>query len=435
MSRFRLFILFLLVGIFSIGVLIWYFFFITPQVSPTLGGTNNPLPSNSLPARFEFITKYFSNDVPSSESTTTVTTQAEIPLRQVWKAPATGQTLVFIPIIKEVDATSTVVTKATTTIIAIKKSVRATSTILMFVDKTTGYVYGDELEIAKTYQITNTTLPGIYDAYLFNNAKQILLRYLDADGKNIISIIATIPNVPIQGSPLPLINISYLPQNVSSVAVSASSNKISYLVAGASGSSIYTITNNGQTLTATSPFSEWNLSYGGEQLFATSKASAYTEGSTVLIPSFTRIIGDKTGLTSLPSKKGPIINSMWGNGGLVTYLFSGNGTTLVLPIKTLSVKCVWDSGLFAVCGVPNTIPNSSEGLPDDWYQGTVSFNDSLVLVDTEKGNTYPIYSFDEGVGEMDITHLVVSSDRTLISFIRKQNGTLWLLNTNLLPQG
>lgn len=423
----RLLLLFVVTSLFAIIVLVWYFFFTTPKQAPTLGTPNNTI--DSFPSsRFQFITDYFSNDEDPTENTTTteVTEKTAQVLTQIWDKPTTGQTFVSTISLREIVSTSTV---GTSTKISVKLT-QSTSSVLLFVDRVSGYVYSHNLENGETMQISNSTIPGVYDAFIFNKGKQILIRYLDADRTTIISIVATIPVVKINGTPLPLENITYLPKNISSVSVSASSEKISFLVPSSFGSSFYTITTKGQTLTASSPFSEWSLTYGGEQLFATSKPSAYVEGQTVLIPSFTLVVGGKTGLMSTPSSFGSLIHSMWSSRGLASFLTIG-GETRVLSEKTISSKCA-DGKNFFICGVPKTIPSSlGEGLPDEWYQGGIMFSDSIVLVDAKTGDIYPLFDFDANQ-PTDITHPISSKDSSLFGFIRKQDGSLWLLRINLI---
>lgn len=440
----RLIILFLIAGVtlFAIGVVVWFFFF----SSPTNGKIDQPgggLPSarNNQP-RSNFILG--NNDTNTSSSETVVTPAHELPLVKVWDKPTAGETFASIVTLEEVFATTTIkrpkgtkVSSSTPTEILVKKTIRSTSTLLMFVDRTTGYVYGYNKTSDAPYQISNTTIPGVYDAYIFNDGKSVLMRYLDNDRSTIITVIANIPQVKEGDSPLPLIGAIFLPKNVASVAVSASSHQLSYLIPNTRGSTIYTINSSGQTqTTATSPFSEWSLVYGGENLYATSKPSAYIEGSTISLPSFAVVNSKKTGLISIPSPEGKLLNSMWSNTGLLTYIFN-KGNTTILPVKTLAPKCTWLHKItIALCAIPDAIPKGVEGLPDDWYQGRYMFNDSLQFIDTITGTPYPLYTFDTTLGQMDLIKLTLSPDDKDISFIRKQDESLWLLKTDLLtPTG
>lgn len=423
MQNRRLLIFSLVVALFALGVIIWYIFFSTPTPAPSLDGTNNPIPSRSFPARFGFI---FQGDDPEQTTETEVTMPGTEPFIRVWDKPSAGNTFVTRQILREITSTST-----STTSPQVTKTVRATTTVLMFVDRATGYVYGHTIEDGHTYQISNTTLPGIHDAYIFQGGDRVLMRYLDGDKKTIVSVLATIPNVQEGRDPQALSALTNLPNDIRSVAVNGSLSSLSYLVSSDSGSSVYTITAKGTAKVADSPFSEWRLSYGGDKLYATTLPSAYIEGVTVSLPSFSRVIGGKTGLMSIPGEGGELLNSMWSRAGLVTF-GSKNGTLSVLEIKTLAEKCSATPVAYFICGVPETSPAETEGLPDDWYQGRASFNDTLMLVYPARGEAYQLYSFPEKYGRMDVTRVKTSSRADLISFIRKGDGTLWLLNTNLL---
>jgi hypothetical protein len=85
-----------------------------------------------------------------------------------------------------------------------------------------------------------------------------------------------------------------------------------------------------------------------------------------------------------------------------------------------------------VCAIPGSLPRSTEGLPDDWFQGRVSFVDNLFIVDKSGGDAYPLYIFKESEGVFDIVGLSLSSTNDLVSFNNKQDWSLWLLNTNLI---
>lgn len=424
MEHRRLQILFALVALFAFGVIVWYFLFSTPTSAPTLTGTNNPLSIKDLPARLGFI---FQGNSPQTTTETEVTDPAKDPFIKVWDKPSTGNAFVTRTILKEIIATSTIGTSTVSTV----KTVRATTTILMFVDRTTGYVYGHNIETGVTYQISNTTIPGVHDAYIWAGGNRVAMRYLNPDKKTVVSILATIPDVQEGRDAQPLVGVTNLPNNISSLAVSASRASLSYVVPNDSGASIYTITTKGTTRVADSPFTEWLISYGGEQLYATTKASAYVEGTTVVLPSFSRVVGDKTGLTSTPGVSGTVLNSMWSKNGLSTFATKG-GILVQFAAQTLASKCAPSGTQYFLCGVPKTLPSGDEGLPDDWYQGRVSFDDHLVLLDTKNGNSINLYSFDTKDTPMDVTNLSLSAKSDLVSFIRKQDASLFLLNTNLL---
>lgn len=410
---------------FVVIILVWYFFYAKPVIAPTLSNTNNPLPRKTFPARFQFLT-WGNNDV--SSSTTEVTNPLAKPLTKIWGTPSTGQVFTTIQIFKESISTSTI----GTTTIQVKKIIPATSTMLMFVDRTTGYVYGYPVETGKAFQISNSVVPGIYDAYFFDNGKRVIMRYVDQNKNTVVGLIANVPNVTENGTALPLERVQYLSSQVISVAINPTKEEASYVVATEGGSAVYTI---GQTRTpqivASSPFREWNISYGGRKLFVTTKPSAYVEGATLSLPLFQSEVSGKTGLMTTPDMSGLLLNSMWGNSGLVTFL-SNNGDIKVLSVATLAPKCVWGIKAFLLCAVPRTLPKTTEGLPDDWFQGRISFNDDLFIIDKNTGNHYTFYNFTDEDGGFDVTGITLSTANDLVSFNKKQDGSLWLLNSNLI---
>lgn len=413
-----------LVLLFVVIVLVWYFFYAKPIIAPSLDTTKNPIPTRTVPVRAAFL-NWVSSQV--SSSTTEVTDPSLYPLTRIWDKPATGQTFITTDILQEIAATTTV----GTTTIATKKMVRATSTTLLFVDKITGYIYGYPLETGKVFQISNTVIPGVHDAYFFNNGTRVMMRYIDREKNTVVGLIASVPAVVPTSNALPLISVQYLNAEVSSIALNENKDRASYVVATEKGSAVYTVTNKDPVYVTSSPFREWSLSYGGNELFVTTKPSAYVEGSTLSLTTFQPEIQEKTGLMSNPTIGGVMLNSMWGNKGLLTFL-STNGSIKLLQVATLAPKCSWGKKYYLVCAIPRVMPTTTEGLPDDWFQGRVSFVDDLMVVDIKTGSHYLLYEFTQSDGEFDITNIALSEAHEYLSFTKQQDGTLWLLSTRLL---
>jgi hypothetical protein len=404
-------------------ITVWYFFYAKPVISPTLGAPNSSILSNILPKGFQFIGE--NGQADDTTSTTEVTPPGKQVFSKVWGKGAVGHTFTTREALREIEV------PAKTGTSTVKQMVRVTINVLLFVDKITGYVYGYDLDTGEIFQISNTTLPGVYDAYIFNNGKSVVLRYIDKSRGTVVSAVADIPIVSPGQDAQGLQNMSYLPNGVSSVAVSKS-GKLSYIVPNTGGSSIYTLSTKGSSLIANSTFRDWLLSYGGETLYVTAKPSAYVEGSMFMLPSFNLVEGAKTGLMANPSPEGAFLNSMWSSSGLRTYIKS-KGTS-VLSIATLASKCSWGNATFLICAVPQSLPNGSEGLPDDWLQGRVSFSDSLYVIDISSLTSYQLYTFDGAYGTFDVDAISVSPDANLVSLTKKSDGSLWVLNRSLISR-
>jgi hypothetical protein len=415
-----------LVFLFVIVALVWYFFYAQPVLSPSLGKTNDPLLKNQLPPRYQFMGNRAGGD--NQTSVTEVTQKPEDPLIRVWDRPSTGQTFITDQILREETGTTT----GGTTTIETKRMVRATTTILLFVDRGTGYVYGYSPDDNSIFQITNTVLPGIHDAYIFNDGKRIIMRYYENGGDNTftVGVIANIPPFSKGGTPSALVGVEYLNSEVSSVSVNNESGTASYVVKTDSGSSVYSVKDEGPTLVASSPFGEWVLNYGGNSLYATTKASSFAMGVTTILPTFNIVVGERPGLIVQPSPS-HLIGSSWSKGELLTFLI-GNSGSRELSIKTLSSKCGWGQGEFLLCAVPKTLSKGGRDLPDAWFQGLTSFEDDLIYVDTNSLTESSFFNFDKKYGVFDITNITISKENDFISFLNKKNGELWMLKSKLI---
>jgi hypothetical protein len=90
------------------------------------------------------------------------------------------------------------------------------------------------------------------------------------------------------------------------------------------------------------------------------------------------------------------------------------------PVKTIAEKCVFGKGAAALfCAVPRTLP--ARDLPEAWFQGKVSFSDTIVRMNL--GTVKAEQIFDEG--DYDATGLVVSDDGKRVFFIDKKTGFLY----------
>jgi len=120
-----------------------------------------------------------------------------------------------------------------------------------------------------------------------------------------------------------------------------------------------------------------------------------------------------------------IVNKRTGGGPYGLLLDMKKGTGNFLSIQTLSEKCggvgdtVW-------CG---TVQDAvSESFPIDWYQGAVTFADSLYRIDKRTGDAKFILDPEVVSRErIDITDLIVSENGPII-FKNKEDDALWLFN-------
>lgn len=426
--------IFLILGVailFAFLVVVWYFFKASPSSNPDINNPTNPFgPSAPSRPRGEFINKFINGLFDNNPVTDERVPASERTLVQIWDKPTAGYTFVTREIM--IDGTSTPAV-GTSTVTKLSKPIKKTVEYLMFVDRITGHIYGYSKDGMAPFQITNTTIPGIYDAYITQNGTKVFMRYFDKDANVIKTIVANIPSFIEGADPHSLSNLKSLQDNVSSFAVSESSNYFSYVVPSNYGSSVYTVDSKDISTSFSSPLREWSLVYGGETPYITNKPSAYLEGSTFSLPKNVYIVGGKTGLMSLPNKTGELtLSSMWSTSGLITFVSSKKtGVSNTLNVKTISSKCVWMDAVKFLCGVPLTLTSGEEGFPDDWLQGNVSFSDNLFLFDLNNKESSIILSLsEEGGNPFDIIKPQVNKNLTSLLFTNKQNGSMWLVNLN-----
>jgi hypothetical protein len=297
---------------------------------------------------------------------------------------------------------------------------------LRFVARSNGHIYEQYLDTKASGKISNTTIPTIHEAVFAKEGQFIVYRYLNDMDETIQSFFGTLGGETSGG---------FLPENIESVSTAPSGAQFFYLVpigndiAGYLGS----FTNSKKTQIFTSAFTEWIPQWAQPNtIFLTTKPSYLFKGSLYAINkktnAFTKVFGGIKGLTTLASSTG--------NG--ILYTNTSNGTPMLgvynitshsfspLGISTITDKCVWSQdGITAYCGVPNSIQSGQ--YPDAWYQGIVTFNDSIVKIDTANLSSITIMDTEE-INALDATNLTLSPDEKTLFMINKKDSTLWSLD-------
>ena len=178
-----------------------------------------------------------------------------------------------------------------------------------------------------------------------------------------------------------------------------------------------------------SPINSWVPSWVGNSTIALqTKASGRSPGFLYLISGEgtpTKILGDIYGLITNTNPTGEyVIFSDFSKNGR-TPLFNvynrSNNKIKTLDATTIPEKCTWGkfNANIVFCAVPNEIP--SVLMPDSWYQGKVSFNDSIWLFNIETSENSLLL---EG-SDFDITHLLLDDMEETLYFIDKKDSSLW----------
>jgi hypothetical protein len=178
------------------------------------------------------------------------------------------------------------------------------------------------------------------------------------------------------------------------------------------------------------PFGEFNISWPSKNIITLlTKSSTEAEGYLYSLDfktgKFEKLIGGIKGLTALVSPAGEkIIYSQSRRNGIETKIFTiKDKTSADFGLTTLPEKCAWsklDKNII-YCPAPNNFPAGD--YPDDWYQGMISFNDSIWQINLSTGETNVLINETN----IDVINPFLSKDENYLVFTNKKDNTLWSL--------
>jgi hypothetical protein len=327
------------------------------------------------------------------------------------------------------------------------------STTVRYVDRGTGHIYDIDLASGAVVQVTATTISPVYQAIWASTGQSVVLRYLASDEVTVKSYSATLgmPNfaatmsgsanpstasstTPTSASPGALMG-SFLPDDIDAIAYSPAGTKIFYtnLVNSREEGVVANTDGTKKLQIFDSPTSEWSLAWPAtSETAVTTKPSYIAPGYLYFINATTgnkqKILGNINGLTDLVNPGATEIAYTDNTNNLSIYTVK-SGQSITTGLATLPEKCVWSQKNISVlyCAVPATIPAGN--YPDDWYQGLVSFTDSIYKIDTATGATTLISDLSAQYGKnIDGINLVLDKNEDHLIFMNKKDYSLWGLS-------
>lgn len=315
-----------------------------------------------------------------------------------------------------------------------------------YIERGLGHIFETPLATFVESRIVNETRPQIMEAIWGNGGKSVVVRFLDEkEGGAIIK--TSVLNLGAIGTSFARSTSTvsdfikteevFLPDYIPFMATAEDGvDKLFYLEngVGVSRGSVATFKGSGVSPIFTSAFTEWLPQFPSQQLVTlTTKPSASVPGHLFFIDpktkSATKILGGINGLTTLTSHNGKFVLFAETKNAVpeLSFYDTAKKTTRALLLQTLPEKCVWSfkKPTLAYCAVPQTLPSAT--YPDQWYQGSVTFSDSLWEIDTTTFNTRKIMipsSFN--APQLDMTNPTLSSDDKYLMFINKISGTPWV---------
>lgn len=317
-----------------------------------------------------------------------------------------------------------------------------------YIERGLGNIFETPLSSYVESRIVNETRSHISEALWGNNGSSVVIRSVDDARGGIIKtriINISAPTVSfarststeaLQSSFLRTEEIS-LPDFIPFMATSGDeSDKIFYLENSidASIGSISTFKDSGISKIFNSSFTEWLPQFPNQKLVTiTTKPSGSIPGHMFFInpttKSVTKILGGMNGLTTLTSRDGKLVlySETKDNRPLLSFYDVGKQVSHSLYLQTLPEKCAWGIKNLSVvyCAVPQTPPAAI--YPDQWYQGLVSFSDTLWEINATTLVAKKIMvPTDLRAPALDIINPSLSSDDGYFLFMNKYSMTPWV---------
>ena len=309
---------------------------------------------------------------------------------------------------------------------------QGSTSITRYVERGTGHVYEKNLGEGASRRISNTTIPKIYEALWTSDGQNVVIRYLNDDTEAIRTFVAKFGKSTSTEAP-PLEGV-FLEESIKSLATLG--KKIIYAVADQTSGRIFTVNPDGtkKTLLMSSPFGSWLVGGAASLGLIQSKPSAFAPSvvftATLDGSKTTKLNGGAAGLSTLLNPLSTMaLESQTGGGEVGLYIFDIKKSTLKkLPIATLAEKCTWSSAkkTLVYCAVPSYFPGGN--YPDDWYQGSISFNDDIWSLDIETGETEVIFKPSSIGARADIVNILVDQRDHFLMFTSRDTNTLWSLD-------
>lgn len=402
-----LIILAAIVVIIGLGIAAYFLFF--SGSAPKLTGSDTPNPFSDIGSASAVPNQTVSNPTGSAG------TEVAPHLVKITDGPVAIGVSVFdtsIPgaPVASGSATSTAVASSTADV-----SVR-------YIERASGNVYNYLVHARTLTRLSNRTLPGIQEASWLTDGSLAYVRFLYKDGATEHLKTYALPANGIGGF--------FLEDDLADAFAVGSSGVFSQLastdgttgtLAHSDGTSVHTF--------FTSLLSQLTVTQGGGAFFATTKPSSGLQGYGFSISpsgSLTRILGPAAGLTLLPSPSGKSVlySYVQGKTAHLGVMDVATRTQTPLPLATFTEKCVWGTdNLTAYCAVPTTL---SGNLPDDWYQGAVSFTDRIWKIDmVGRVATLVVDPSTVAKVQIDAIGLALDAKNDALIFTDKTTNSLW----------
>lgn len=379
-------------------------------------------------------------ELPPVAQQSTSTTTPKIPLlRHIHFYPVAGMGYFMKDIFATTTAQTETVTVANGTSTAsstrvvqpAQSKLIARIEVMEYMDRGNGHIYETASTTLGYLKISNTTVPKVYEAF-FSAKNSVVLRDLINDSDIIRTRFGT-QKLLSATSTDPVLTLQDLPAQITNLTLSPNKSKMFYIQKGSPTGIISNADGSGTVTAFDSPFKEWLVQWPNEKtLVITTKASANVAGYAYKIDVNTKnmqkLIGGIDGLTTLMSPNGEKLLYSKSENGLPN-LYSldiKTGRSTDLYLRTFPEKCVWSTkeAYILYCGVPTDLAITN--YPDVWYQGRITFNDTVWRVNAKTSETR-LYAVLQTFADepIDIINPMLNPSEDYLMFQNKADLSLW----------
>lgn len=322
--------------------------------------------------------------------------------------------------------------------LSIIDNAKTKQTDIHYILRANGNIYEAYTDSLEQKRLSITTIPKVYESQWLPDGIRLIIRYLKDSSENVQTFSVKInPATTTLNTFEGGVTGNHLPENIGTLAINPSGNKIFYLTNNLNGSSGFISNPDGlnKKLLFESPLIEWAVSWPKEETITfTTKPSANIPGFMYFLNSttgnFTRVMGNILGLTTKTNKNATEIlysDSSRGNPKLYLYIVK-TGESKLLPWSTFPEKCQWSNTDAKViyCAVPKSFEIGD--YPDIWYMGLTNFTDDIWMINTDTMASTLISDLKkEGNNDMDVIEPQLDKADNYLFFINKADLTLWSL--------
>lgn len=312
------------------------------------------------------------------------------------------------------------------------------SSTAIYIEKETGNIFQIK-NSGKVERISNLTIPEVFDAYFgLDKSKNIRVIVRSVVNDQLQTMILNLNNTTAFGtSSDSSLNITKrsVATNIKSLAVSPKKDQVLFIEDLGNKVVVYTTDFDlkNKKIIKILPFKDWVVSWSNPD-FVTfqTKPSGEVPGSIYYLylkdSSFKRVANNILGLTAVmsPDTKNIIYSSTVGRGLNLAVRNTVTNKSVNYSPKTLPEKCLWlGTNTAFVCAVPNNLPAAT--YPDDWYQGNISFDDSLWLYYPENAQSIAIFTPEVVTAGLDLIPQATDNFYNFY-FVDKNTSQLYRLN-------